>query len=65
MASFIRGMVERVLVTAKNSETISALIRWADGCEPTAIEVPLMPYAHRKIAKMAGKRWGTTKSHDA
>jgi hypothetical protein len=48
----VRGMVDRVLVTAKSAETISALILWADGSAPTAIEVPLMRYAHRKIAEM-------------
>src|SRR5207248_670467 len=48
----IRGMVERVLVT-RTTETISALIKWADGSEATAIEVPLMRYAHRRIAELA------------
>ncbi len=51
-------MVDRVLVTAKSAETISALIMWADGSEPTAIEVPLMRYAHRKIAEMAEEGLG-------
>jgi hypothetical protein len=36
----LRSLVERVLVTAKTAETISATITWADGSEPTAIEVP-------------------------
>jgi hypothetical protein len=32
---------------------ISATITWADGSEATAIEVPLMRFAHRRIAEMA------------
>ncbi len=51
----IRSMVERVVVSAKTTETISARITWADGSEVTAIEVPLMRYAHRWIAEMAGE----------
>jgi hypothetical protein len=30
-----RSLVERVRVTAKNAETISATITWTDGSEPT------------------------------
>jgi hypothetical protein len=49
---------------------ISATITWADGSEATAIEVPLMRFAHRRIAEMAeddlgletlrGKPWSTS-----
>jgi hypothetical protein len=54
----LRGVVDRVLVTARTAETISALIKWADGSDPTAIEVPLMRYAHRKIAEMTEEGLG-------
>ena len=51
-------MVDRVLVTARTAETISARITWADGSEPLAIEVPLMRYAHRRIAELVKEGLG-------
>lgn len=45
-------------MTAKTAETISAVITWADGSEPTAIEVPLMRFAHRRIAEMVEEGLG-------
>lgn len=54
----LRSLVERVLVTAKTAETISATITWTDGSEPTAIEVPLMRFAHRRIAEMVEEGLG-------
>jgi hypothetical protein len=48
----LRTMVERVVVTGRTPETISAVIRWADGSEPTTVEARLARFAHRVIREL-------------
>jgi hypothetical protein len=49
----LRTLVERVVVTGRTPETISALVYWADGSEPTEVEAHLARYAHRFIFQFA------------
>src|SRR5207302_553388 len=45
----LRTMVERVVVTGRTPETISALVYWLDESEPTPVEARLARYAHRLV----------------
>ncbi len=49
----LRTMVERVIVTGRTPEVIFAVIRWADGSEPTEVEARLAKHAHRLIRELA------------
>jgi len=40
-------MVERVVVTSRTPETVSAVIRWAAGSEPTEVEARFAAFAYR------------------
>lgn len=49
----IRTTAETVEVTGRTEETISAVIHWADGSEPTLVEAHLHRFVHRLIRELA------------
>jgi hypothetical protein len=54
----LRTVVQKVVVTARTEETISLLVHWADGSEPTPVAAHLYRFAHRLIRELGAQGYG-------
>jgi Recombinase len=53
-------MVDSVVVAKRTAETITAIVAWSDGSEPTIVEAHLAQYVHRLIRELGDEGIGNS-----